>query len=163
MTKAFSIRPFRNGDEFAICELHVAAIRAVPETVYPRESIEAWADGKTPEIYVKIQKDIGEIFRVAVNKDDHPVGFCGYLDNEIRGLYVHPAWQGKGIGTALMRDAEEKLVAAGANRLVVNAARSAYGFYQHIGYTQTSIGSHTMRNGQKIEAAWYEKLVVKKS
>ncbi len=159
MPRPFSIRPFKDGDEFALCELHVAAIRAVPETFYTRKQIAAWANGKTPEIYVRMQTDPGETVYVAADGDDRPVGFCGFLGDQIKGLYVNPDWQGKGVGKALMGVAEAELIAAGAKRLTVHAARSAYGFYQGLGYIQTGIANHTLRNGQEIEAAWYEKPV----
>lgn len=161
MPRSFSIRPFRNGDEFAIRDLHVAAILAVPETVYPRDKIAAWASGKTPDLYVKIQNETGEVFLVAVDPDDRPIGFCGYLEDDIRGLYVDPAWQGEGVGTALMQKAEAAIAAAGVRTSKVQAARSAYGFYERIGYVRTRIANHTMANGQQIEAAWYEKPIAK--
>ena len=157
MAPPFTIRAFRPGDEFAICELHVAAIRAIPETVYSHSEVDGWARGKTPEIYVRIQQDPGEIVIVAVDGNDRPVGFCGYLGDEIRGMYVDPAWQGQGVGAALMTTAETEIAASGAERYRVLAARSAYGFYQRLGYAQVSIASHTLHNGQKIEAAWHEK------
>ena len=159
MPRPFSIRPFKSGDEFAICKLHVAAIRAIPETIYTREEVAGWSKGKSPEIYLKIQKETGEIFRVAVDENDRPVGFCGYLGEEIKGLYVDPGWQGEGVGVALMGVAEAELIAAGAKRLTVHAARSAYSFYQRLGYIQTGIANHTLCDGQEIEAAWYEKPV----
>lgn len=159
MSKSFTVRPFRSGDEVAICALHAAAIRAVPEAAYPRDLIESWASGKTPETYVRAQVDLGETYRVAVDQTDRPVGFCSFVGDEIKGLYVDPRWQGLGVGTALLHTAEIELMAAGAHTLKVHAARSAYSFYEHMGYTRMRIDYHTTRGGQTMEAAWYARCV----
>lgn len=159
MPRPFTVRPFSSGDQFAICELHVASILAIPRNIYTQSEVEAWTHGKTPEIYIRIQEETGEIFLVAADANDRPVGFVGYLGDEIRGMYVDPAWQGEGVGTALMRRAEAAIIADGARRLRVHAAKSAYGFYEHLGYTQTGIANHTLPDGREIAAAWYEKRV----
>ena len=159
MPGGFTIRPFRSGDEFAICELHAATIRSVSETLYSRDQIESWAGGKTPDGYVRMQTEMGEIYRVAADETDTPVGFCSFRDDEIFGIYVSPSWQGKGVGQALMQVAETELTAGGARDLKVHAAKSAWSFYEHCGYTQVRRDVFETRGGLSLETARYQKRV----
>jgi GNAT superfamily N-acetyltransferase len=75
-----------------------------------------------------------ERIRVAVNKDDVPVGFCR-LQADRNGIsYVNPivvseAWRGYGVGRALISDARS---IAGELRLVSRG--SSAGFYETLGF-----------------------------
>ncbi len=51
-----------------------------------------------------------------------------------RAMAVHPAWQGKGVGTALMRALRERARTEGVSTLWANGRDTAQGFYQRIGF-----------------------------
>ncbi|WP_225027631.1 GNAT family N-acetyltransferase [Xinfangfangia pollutisoli] len=67
---------------------------------------------------------------------DAPIGFISLLDHFIGGLFVAPAWQGQGVGRALIADA---LARKGRLRLEVYLANDqAMRFYRALGFTEVS-------------------------
>ena len=68
------------------------------------------------------------------------VGFCFLLDNEMKTLQVLPDLQRRGIGLALLQDAEARIREAGHDHVHVEAdvfnARAAV-FYRAMGYEET--------------------------
>ncbi|MEQ8332328.1 GNAT family N-acetyltransferase [Nisaea sp.] len=68
------------------------------------------------------------------------VGFCFLLDNETKTLQVLPDLQRRGIGLALLQDAEARIREAGHDHVHVEAdvfnARAAV-FYRAMGYEET--------------------------
>lgn len=145
-----NIRPFHDEDAPAVSKLHIAAILATSDEFYSQAQRESWAFGKTPEDYFKVIKD-GEIFIVAVDEADKPLGFCSYIAGEIKGLYVDPAHQGKGVGHALMTAAETTLTAAGDKSIKIHSGRPALAFYQAHGYEIVEQTTHKTRGGLEIE------------
>lgn len=64
--------------------------------------------------------------------DEKVVGFIALIGNEVGGLFVHPQYQGKGIGRSLMDHASKT-----RNKLVLNVFEdnlSAIRFYNKYGY-----------------------------
>lgn len=71
------------------------------------------------------------------------VGFAAVRNGNVELLCVHPAWQRRGIGTALLRQAEEYLKNGGAkeiliggfhSHLLIGAPESERGFFEKRGY-----------------------------
>lgn len=56
------------------------------------------------------------------------------VSRQVRQVAVDPAHRGNGIGRTLMRDAEERAFAQGAEFLWLEARSVAYKFYQNLGY-----------------------------
>jgi predicted N-acetyltransferase YhbS len=52
----------------------------------------------------------------------------------VKGLYVAPAWARRGVGGALLRQAEAAIVAAGHRRIRIGASLSGQAFYERHGY-----------------------------
>jgi GNAT superfamily N-acetyltransferase len=53
---------------------------------------------------------------------------------QLRGMAVEPGQQGRGIGLALLADAERRLRAAGAAGMWANGRDTALGFYERAGW-----------------------------
>ena len=69
---------------------------------------------------------------LAVDADDHPLGFIGMVENQIDSLFVDPEMQGRGIGRALVAHGGR-----GHDRLLVEVNEqnaSGLGFYLHLGF-----------------------------
>lgn len=59
----------------------------------------------------------------------------------ITALVVSPAFRNQGVGRALVREAETRLLDAGCGLLEVTSnlrLKDAHAFYQHLGYSKTS-------------------------
>lgn len=79
--------------------------------------VESWAAGLAPERYVEAMSAGGETFIVAVAPDGALAGFCSFKGDEVKGLYVAPDWARRGVGSALLRQAEAT-IGAGGHRLI---------------------------------------------
>lgn len=53
---------------------------------------------------------------------------------KMRQVAVHPDFQGKGVGSQLVRSAEELAIELGGDRMVLHARESAVSFYRNLGY-----------------------------
>jgi len=138
----WTIRPMRAGDGDAMQRLHRRAIMATAEAYYSLEERESWAFGLRPDQYTT---PANGHFDVAV-LDDDIVAFCDHTPDEVMGLYIDPAFQGRGIGTALLGQAEGRMREAGAAFAKVHSALSSQSFYEH-GYHETERTTHKSRGG----------------
>lgn len=64
------------------------------------------------------------------------VGTAARRENRVEGFFVHPDWQGRGIGRALLDGIEEDGRADALRVLWVESSLTAVGFYEGRGYTQ---------------------------
>ena len=101
----------------------------------PTGSLESWTSGlqgrtavdAIPTTYVALSdrgEPIGSVVLVEQDMDTHPE-----LSPWLAGLYVLPAYRGRGLGTALARHATDRCIAMGFEKLYLytSRARSLYG------------------------------------
>ena len=60
------------------------------------------------------------------------------IDDEaqIRSISVEPEWEGKGIGSIVLKELERKVIEKGAKRIIIHARNSAVEFYKKNGYKE---------------------------
>lgn len=124
------IRSYMPSDCPAVAALFYTTVHTVNAKDYTPDEMEAWAPG-TPDLEVWNRLFLEHHTVVAVI-DGIIVGFgdmdrTGYLDH----LYVHHAYQGRGIATALCDRLEEHVLAA---RFVTHASITAKPFFEKRGY-----------------------------
>jgi GNAT superfamily N-acetyltransferase len=138
-----------------MCRLHTRAILATPETFYSKAERISLAHGLSPQSYIDASnKD--EIYEVAVT-NGNVIGFCGRTAETVRGLYVDPDWQGRGIGRELLARAESILRAEGRTVMNIEASRSAEAFYASAGYRKLSEEMRPSRGGLTMGACMMRK------
>jgi GNAT superfamily N-acetyltransferase len=125
-------RWMRPEDGPSLTRLHRRAILLEGVRAYGPDLARSWAHGLKPEGYAAAAAE-GEAIEVATIQGA-VVGFCGVRDDEIRGLYVDPAYARHGVGAALMRRALQRIQAGGFARARVTAARSGVEFYEAMGF-----------------------------
>lgn len=96
-----------------------------------------WPD--QPPAYVQLPEDeagqhfgtfcAGELVAVISLFRDSPAG-----EARFRKFATHPAWQGRGLGTALLRHVLAVASAQGAHAIWCDARQSAVSFYQRFGF-----------------------------
>lgn len=123
------IRAYQTSDCKELTELFYNTVHTVNARDYSQEQLDAWATGRE-DLKAWDQAFQKHVSLVAV-ADGIAVGFgdidpAGYLDR----LYVHPAYQGRGIATALC----ERLEAAARGCIVTHASITAKGFFEKRGY-----------------------------
>ena len=138
-----AVRDARGGDELAMEELLVAAWQTAYTGVVDPSFV---ATRRTNDYAGKFRSmlESGE-YRVRVAEiDGRVVGLAtgapldsGSYDCETKGLYVHPEYQGRGIGSALLRDMMEHFRRRGCRSMVVWTFLGVKnnGFYRAMGGT----------------------------
>lgn len=149
------LRDFRENDGPALLAVHMGAILATSDEFYSAAERQSWAHGLRPEGYARA-RDGGETFVVA-SVDDVVVGFCSWNDQRILGLYVSPSYQGRGIGSLLLRHGEAALRRNGVMLSRIHSSLPAVRFYETHGYVVTSRTMHTSRGGLPLADAMLEK------
>jgi GNAT superfamily N-acetyltransferase len=151
----FFIRAFTPEDAPAICRLHTRAILAISDEFYSKEQRLSWAHGLTAQGYIDASnKD--EIYEVAT-AGGQVIGFCGRTAETVRGLYVDPNFQGRGIGRELLARAEAVLRSEGRTVMNIEASLSAEAFYASAGYRKMSDEMRPTRGGLMMGACMMRK------
>ncbi|MEQ8651344.1 MAG: GNAT family N-acetyltransferase [Kiloniellales bacterium] len=152
------MRLARADDGLAMKRLHRRAILATGPAFYSAELRQSWASGLRPEGYAEAMRD-GEVFDVAVDEEDTPVAFCGRKDGTVKGLYVDPAYQGRGIAALLLKRAERRLAEEGVTAIRIDASLPAVAFYEKQGYARGARHLDRTRGGLEIESLWMTKIL----
>ena len=131
--KQMEIRRYSRGEEAAIWQVYFAATRASVARDYHAELIErwapvnqdmdAWADRlgeKNPFVAVVERRIVG----MAEIEGD---GFIDYF-------YVHPDWQGRGVGKALLTRLETEAEKLGVKRIYADVSVTAKEFFLARGF-----------------------------
>jgi N-acetylglutamate synthase-like GNAT family acetyltransferase len=71
--------------------------------------------------------------------DGIPIGvgrahFLSEDEVQIRSISVEPEWEGKGIGSIVLKELEKIVIAKGAKRIIIHARINAVEFYKKNGY-----------------------------
>lgn len=126
------VRKFRASDAVEVARLHRNTIRFVNSKNYPPKQIKIWSGRTTAK---RFRNSINIFFRfVAVDKD-RIVGFGDFKkDGELMGLYVHKDYQGRGVGSLLLKKLEESARKKGIKKLFFGSTITAKDFYKKHGY-----------------------------
>lgn len=162
---AFSVRiePARSEDAVAIVDVHFAAVHQTAALFYPEEIINSWSRPISNERVERVQRAIeasDELFLVAKH-DERIVGFGSIVpkNNELRGLYVHPAYGRRGVGAQLLNVLEQMAVEYGALYLQMDASVNAESFYTKCGYQVVERGMHLLASGQEMDCVKMQKML----
>ena len=130
-----AIRPYHPGDADAIAALTLAAIRTTALRAYSPAQVEAW------EARYSVQRLLDgaaghDVILVAADADDRAIAYTvletgGHLDM----LFCHPDHSGKGLGRALLADAEAAARAQGVTRIFTEASELARPVFARAGFT----------------------------
>lgn len=93
--------------------------------------------------------------------DGFPIGvgrahFISETEAQIRSISVEPNWEGKGIGSIVLKELEKIVTEKGARRVIIHARNSAVEFYKKNGYNEVE-PSYTLFD--EIEHTLMEKIV----
>lgn len=153
------------GDAEAIAVAHLDSIRSIGPKFYPRNVVEAWSAGITPEIYAKAMQG-GEAFFVAIGQlGDEPavLGFSTHRVDRQDGasVYVRGSVARRGIGNALLRLAEAHARANGARTIQIQASLAGVEFYKANGFEELGRGEALLTSGQSMPCVFMRKILTK--
>ena len=137
------IRRYRPGEEEAAWEVVFQATRISNARDYHPDQIERW----TP-----LDKDMNEWRQRLADRDS----FVAILDGRVAGLaevnadgfvdyfYVHPEFQGRGVGKAMMAKLEAEARVFGVERIYPNVSVTAKTFFEAQGWVVTETKSNVV-------------------
>ena len=93
--------------------------------------------------------------------DGIPIGvgrahFISEDEAQIRSISVEPEWEGKGIGSIVLKELEKIVSEKGAKRIIIHARNNAIEFYKKNGYREVET-SYTLFD--EIEHTLMEKFI----
>ena len=149
----------------AIAEAHRDSIRSIGPKFYPPEVVEAWQHGLGAEVYLKAMER-GEVFFIATGKVDGTSLVLGFAsDYQIQGskhgssVYVRGIAARRGLGSVLLRLAEEHAVVNRAATIQIEASLAGAEFYKRNGYVEIGRGDSHLRSGNPIACVFMQKTV----
>lgn len=124
------VRPFTEADRPFLRTLFLAC----------RKANWHWLESDSWKLEDFDRVTLGERVLVAVD-DGHRTGFAAVLpnDNFLHSLFVDPDWQGKGVGSLLLKAVQESFTSTGALKCM-KANKQAVAFYQQHGWKIISDG-----------------------
>ena len=150
-------------DVDAIAVAHRDSIQTLGAAYYPPSVVDDWQTGLTGDVYRKAMDD-GEVFFIATGTvDGEPVilGFASdySIDERKHGtsVYVRGVAARRGIGSALLRIAEDHAVARGATSVHVEASLAGVEFYKANGFIEVSRGETRLTSGRPIACVFMRK------
>lgn len=155
MDSPITIEPAKPKDAQALLEIHATAVHQTAAPYYPQESLDHWARRPITSDRVERVKQrwIGNPdHRIVVAKHRGQVVGFGFIDSDsqLQGLYVHPDYSRRGIGTKLLAALEQAAMAMGLNHLQADVSLNAEGFYRQQGFEILEQGMHRLASGQEI-------------
>ena len=137
MTFSAMLRAANDADAFAMCALHLAAVRVLCAPHYSPQIIGGWLRGRVPEGYLPGIRS-GSMFVAEVHAK--VVGFGQSKPGEVLAVFVEPRFAGHGIGSELLVRA---LRDAGADKgaVRVESTVNAVGFYERHGFRVVDQGT----------------------
>jgi putative acetyltransferase len=146
-----------------IMNIHYSAVHEIAASWYPEEIIQNWAMPKTPEKIKQLTDAIqgGEEIFVVGKINNRTVGFGIIMPkcNELRAVYVHPAFGRQGIGTQILAGLERIAIERGVNTLKLDASLNAEKFYAKNGFVTVERGVRKIRSGHKMQCAKMRKVL----
>jgi putative acetyltransferase len=126
------IRLVQDKDYSAIARLHRQTIRNVNSKDYSEDIINAWSSRTNAE---RFRGSATRAKRWVAVDSDKIIGFCDHsLEGEFWGLYVHKDYIGKGVGSCLLKKAEDSLKKMSFKKVKLTATITARDFYKKHGY-----------------------------
>ena len=128
-----AIRPLIESDIEKLIILIQLVQRISFKNLYSSQLIEAFCKKYTSEAFQRRMKYTQ--FLIAEKKSTKEiVGVIGLKEIMVRGFYIHPDYQGKGIGSILYRKLEEMARSLGLRELTVESSPLGYPIYIHYGF-----------------------------
>ncbi|MBD2415441.1 GNAT family N-acetyltransferase [Nostoc calcicola FACHB-389] len=156
-----SLRSADKKDAWVLSAIHIAAIKALPTTFYTEKELLAWRNNRNQPDGSNILKNMKvESLWVAV-EGDVVMGFASFVVDELIGLYVHPKYQGKGIGRALVEHFCHRASDRGIDKVITTASLYAEGFYLKLGFTAIERAPHYLRNGVIVPVTKMSKILTR--
>jgi len=163
MEPSVRIRRAVAADASALAAAHRGCIRALGPPYYPTDVVDEWAAAVREEMYPAAMAR-GEVLFVAApaGNADAVLGFSAHrIDEGVHGVgvYVIGSAVRRGVGSALLHQAEASARTAGARSLHIDASLASVDFYKAHGFEATGAGEHVLRSGRPMACVFMVKVL----
>ena len=151
-----TIRPASAADFDSIDAVHAASVRELANGHYDVATIDDWARTLDRDLF---EQAIATTEYFIAEAGGEAIGFA-QLDpgaGEVKMLYVHPRWAGRGIGRRLLDELEGIARERGLERLWLRASLNAVAFYARCDWREVERVTHTLRTGREVPCARMKK------
>lgn len=158
----FETRRAAEADADAIGSAHIDSIRTLGSAFYSAEVVEAWCEGLTAEVYVNAMR-AGEAFFIATGPIGGTAVVLGFAthrvddDQDGTSVYVRGAVARQGIGSVLLRLAEQRARAHGAKSIQIQASLAGVEFYRANGFESLGGGEAVLMTGRSMRCEFMRK------
>lgn len=159
---AITVRFANAADAEGIIQAHHSAVHVTGAQDYPAEILTEWsAPVSQSRVNNYVQKSMPEETTLVAIVDGKVAGFAALVEakSELRAVYVHADFGGRGVGSALLREIEKVAQAKGCTELRLNSSLTALPFYKRHGYEDLGQGLHTLRSGRTMACVKMRKLL----
>lgn len=134
MKDKIEIRKYRPQDARDLANIYYHTIHNINIRDYSEEQINAWA----PESCLALdgwKKKWKKLSPIVATINDQIVGFAEFCDNGyIDCFYVHHIFQGKAVGSALIREIEHRALKKNISRIYAEVSITAKSFFLKNGF-----------------------------
>lgn len=135
---AFALRAYQASDLPALVALFTASVQGLAAAQYDAAQRLAWAPVQAD--MPAWQARLAGLTVLIAEDSDQLAGFIGFsADGHIDLLYSSPRYARQGVATALYRQAEGRLTAAGVPAVFVEASLTARPFFIRQGFSVTQL------------------------
>jgi putative acetyltransferase len=152
------------GDADAILAAHLDSIRSIGPRFYSPEIVEAWSAGLTRDVYADAMEG-GEVFFIAIGPihgESAVLGFASHRVDDAQdgaSVYVRGIAARRGIGTKLLRLAEDHARARGAASINIQASLAGVPFYLANGFEEVGRGEAVLMTGRSMPCVFMRRLL----
>jgi putative acetyltransferase len=160
----FETRRAHPADAEAILAAHLDSIRSIGPKFYSPDIVTGWSAGLTPAVYIEAMES-GEAFFIATGQLDGEVVVLGFATHRVddaqdgASVYVRGGAARQGIGTALLRLAEDHARAHGAKSIHIQASLAGVVFYKTKGFEELRRGDAQLMSGRSMPCVFMRKLL----
>jgi GNAT superfamily N-acetyltransferase len=160
----FDTRRATEADAPGIASAHINSIRTLGPAFYPTDVVEAWGEGLTAEVYINAMR-AGEAFFVATGQLDGTSVVLGFAthrvddDQDAASVYVRGAVARQGIGSALLRLAEQHARDHGAKSIQIQASLAGVEFYRANGFETLGGSKAVLMTGKSMPCELMRKVL----
>jgi GNAT superfamily N-acetyltransferase len=142
------IRDFRDTDVPSVVQLIWHTIDVCYTGVYPPRAVQFFRDSHSAERILERSEE-GHI--LVLERAGKVIGTGAIVANEIYGVYVDPAAQGRGYGTAIMQELETRAKAKGHHEVELSLSLPSRKFYEGLGYELHDEAHIDVGEGERLD------------
>jgi GNAT superfamily N-acetyltransferase len=98
-----------------------------------------------------ILRDAAAGCTVVLDQGGRLLGTGTLVEDEIKRVFVAPAFQQQGLGRRILRHLEERATLQGVRTVTLDASLPSKAFYDRLGYVITAAASRPVENGQRLD------------